>query len=79
MHDGGFLCNQLFYLLAHRSLETGPQIGFLHLPSLPKQGYGQGLSLERQLVAVQAVLNRLCDGLKVEIVGRDISRLSGSK
>jgi pyroglutamyl-peptidase len=59
---GGFLCNQLFYLMAHRSLETGPKVGFLHLPSLPEQGYGQGLSLERQLVAVQAVLNRLCGG-----------------
>jgi pyroglutamyl-peptidase len=56
---GGFLCNQLFYSLCHRFLNSPTRVGFLHLPSLPEQGFGQGLNLESQLRAVQALVNAL--------------------
>lgn len=56
---GGFLCNQLFYSLCHRFLNGPTRVGFLHLPSLPEQGFGHGLKLESQLRAVQALVNAL--------------------
>jgi pyroglutamyl-peptidase len=58
---GGYLCNQLFYSLRHRLPESVP-VGFLHLPSLPEQGFGAGLPLEEQVLAVQAVLDALARG-----------------
>lgn len=57
---GSFLCNQLFYLLAHQSSQSGPKVGFLHLPSLPEQGFGLGLELARQVQGVQGVLEAIC-------------------
>ncbi len=59
---GGFLCNQLLYLLAHRTASEMAKVGFIHLPSLPEQGYGPGLALDLQVRAVQQVLECLCEG-----------------
>lgn len=59
---GGFLCNQLFYSLCHRYQGERTQVGFLHLPSLPEQGFGRGLELHAQTMAVQAVLELLAEG-----------------
>ncbi len=57
---GGFLCNQAFYWLLHRFQGSSTRVGFLHLPSLPEQDFGEGVSLARQSEAVQAVITALC-------------------
>lgn len=59
-HDaGGFLCNQLLYSLCHRFASSSTPVGFLHLPSMPEQGFGPGLGLDRQVLAVRSVLDLL--------------------
>ena len=55
---GGYLCNQLFYSLSHRLALVAP-VGFLHLPSLPEQGFGPGVPLDMQVRAVEQVLKSL--------------------
>jgi pyroglutamyl-peptidase len=56
---GGFLCNQVLYSMCLRFSETSTRVGFLHLPSLPEQGFGPGVSLSKQVRAVQDLLNSL--------------------
>ena len=57
---GTYLCNQLLYTLCHRFMGSSTKVGFLHLPSLPEQNFGNGVALSRQIIAVQTILKALC-------------------
>ena len=66
---GGFVCNHLFYRARHL-IETGGldlPMGFIHMPPLPEQVSGlpgrSGLSLDRQELAVRALVGLLQRGL----------------
>ncbi|MGA9421265.1 MAG: pyroglutamyl-peptidase I [Rhodanobacteraceae bacterium] len=56
---GSFVCNQVFYALAHWSVTRSPQIrgGFIHLPWLPEQAadHGEpGMALETMIAGIRA-------------------------
>lgn len=64
---GSFVCNQVFYLLAHALAQRAPatRSGFLHLPSLPEQAAchpGQpSMSLASMIDGVRAALECAID------------------
>lgn len=68
-HAGGFICNHLFYRARHWIDSQGLDVpmGFVHLPPLPEQVADQtrrnGLSLERQELAVRTLVDLLRRGL----------------
>ncbi len=60
---GAYLCNQTMYLTSHWAAQQtpAPEVGFLHVPSLPTQNtstsHGASMELPMQHRAVFAVLN----------------------
>jgi pyroglutamyl-peptidase len=59
---GSFVCNQVFFALAHRIAEHHPAMrsGFIHVPWLPEQVTGRpdqpSMSLETMIVGIRAAL-----------------------
>lgn len=68
---GGFVCNDVFYLVSHHYAGTAVRVGFMHLPILPSMTLDETMarSLEDDLVALQDA---------IEFLGKWLDRGAGA-
>lgn len=58
---GGYVCNDVFYLAAHRFAGTKVKVGFAHVPILPQMVLDDSLALpaEKSAAVLQAIITAL--------------------
>ncbi|MCW2873191.1 pyroglutamyl-peptidase I [Actinacidiphila oryziradicis] len=72
---GTYLCNQLFYLLAHQGRDGGFRAGFIHLPALPTPAAAPAPSMSLDVME-QAV--RIAVDVATSHIGPDLPLESGA-
>lgn len=59
--SGGYVCNDVFYTVAHKFNDTNTKFGFIHIPMLPQMVWDekQALPLEQSLKIVTRIIELL--------------------
>lgn len=59
--SGGYVCNDVFYSVAHKFNNTNTKFGFIHIPLLPQMVWDEkeALPLEQSLKAVTRIIELL--------------------
>lgn len=59
--SGGYVCNDVFYTVAHKFNDTNTKFGFIHVPMLPQMVWDekQALPLEQSLKIVTRIIELL--------------------
>ncbi len=78
---GGFVCNNLFYKTLHyvKAMHKSADVGFMHVPPLPKQAIGKNIASMEQSHMVNALMVVLDTMLNPVDIKKQAQKVTGAK